>query len=134
MGAARQAKRDRTEEVVDRLLEVAPDAIVVMGADGRMVRVNTQAEKLFGYSREELLGQKPDLLMPCRRRERRVKHRSSRVAQPRFRPLGHGLEVLARRRDGTEFPVEINLSFLDIGAETLILSAFGTSSGSGPKS
>ena len=123
MGGARHAKRDGTEEVVDRLLELAPDATVVMSADGRMVRVNTQAEKLFGYTREELLGQKPDLLMACRRRQGSVKHRDGRVAQPRFRPLGHGLEVLARRRDGTEFPVEISLSFLDVGAETVILSA-----------
>ena len=61
MGAARQTKRARTEEVVDRLLEVAPDAIVVMGADGRMVRVNTQAEKLFEYSRmARILSRKPD--------------------------------------------------------------------------
>jgi PAS domain S-box-containing protein len=116
-------KLDRTGEAVAEVLRFAPDAMVVMGSDGRIVRVNTQAEKLFGYSQEELLGQKPDLLIPRHLRRRDLKQRAGHLAHPRLRPLGHGLEVLARRRDGTEFPAEINISFLEVGAETLFVSA-----------
>jgi PAS domain S-box-containing protein len=93
-----------------------------MGADGRIVRVNSQAEKLFGYSQEELMGQKPDLLIPRRLRKRSEAAGRSR-SHARLRALGDGLEVLARWRDGTEFPVEVSLSFLEVGAETLILGA-----------
>lgn len=122
MGDFGPAKLARTGKVA-KVLEAALDAMVVMGTDGRIVWVNTQAESLFGYSEEELLGQRPDLLMPRRRRRRDVKQGAIDVAHPRLRPLGHGLEVLARRRDGTEFPVEVRLSFLELGAETLVLSA-----------
>jgi PAS domain S-box-containing protein len=121
MGDLARAKLDLNGEAVAKALEAAPDAVVVMGADGRIVRVNNQAEKLFGYSQVELLGQKPDLLMPRRLRRRDVKQRAGQVAHPRVRPLGQGLEVLARRRDGTEFPIEVSLSFLEVGAETLVL-------------
>ena len=62
MGALAPAQPKRTSDAVNRVLEAAPDAMVVIGANGRIVRVNTQAEKLFGYSQEELLGEKPDLL------------------------------------------------------------------------
>jgi len=120
MGDCVPAKLDRTDEAIAQLLDAAPDAIVVTGADGRIVRVNTRTKKLFGYSQQELLGQKPDLLMPRRRRRHEVKQRASEVAHPRLRPLGDGLKVMARRRDGTEFPVEVSLSFLEVGAETLV--------------
>src|SRR6516164_7775375 len=96
------AKLARTGKVA-KVLGAALDAMVVMAADGRIVRVNTQAERLFGYSEEELLGQRPDLLMPRRRRWRDVKQGASDVGHPKLRPLGHRLEVIARRRDGTEF-------------------------------
>jgi PAS domain S-box-containing protein len=121
MGVAKQVRSD--SELVDQLLAAAPNAMVILDADSRIVRVNTQAEKLLGYSREELLGQKPDLLMPRRHRGRNVKRRPGHVAPPRIRPFGDGLEVLIRRRDGTEFPGEISLGFLETGAETLISSA-----------
>ena len=121
MGALAPAQGERTSDAVNKVLEAAPDAMVVIGANGRIVRVNTQAEKLFGYSQEELLGGKPDLVMARRLRRRDVKQGAGHVAQARLRPLGHGLEVLARRRDGTEFPAEISLSVLD-GAETLVLT------------
>jgi len=114
---------DHTGEAVAKVLEASPDAMVAMGADGRIIRVNTQAEKLFGYSEEELLGQRPDLLMPRRLRRRDLKQRAGHVAFARLRPLGDGLEVVARRRDGKEFPVEISLSYLEMDAETLVLSA-----------
>jgi PAS domain S-box-containing protein len=123
MGEFVPAKSELTGKTLAKVLEGAPDAMVAMGTDGRIVRINTQAERLFGYSQQELLGQRPDLLVPRRRRRRDVRQRASDVAHPRLRPLGHGLEVLARRRDGTEFPVEVSLNLLDIGAETLVLGA-----------
>lgn len=123
MGDFSPAKLDLTDRAVARVLEAALDAIVVLGTDGKIVRINTQAEEMFGYSEKELVGQKPDVLMPRRRRRRDVKQRASDVTHPRPRLLGHGLEVLARRRDGTELPVEVSLSFLEVGAETLVLGA-----------
>src|SRR3974390_131257 len=123
MGVAKQVCSDSIAGLVDQLLAAAPDAMVILDADGRIVRVNTLAEKLFGYRQEELLGQKLDLLMPRHLRRRYLKQRAGHVAHARLRPLGDGLEALARRRDGKEFPVEISLSFLDMGAETLVLSA-----------
>ena len=94
-----------------------------MGSDGRIVRVNAQAEELFGYSQEELVAQKPDLLLPPRPRRRDAKSRAGHVVHQGIRRLGHDLEVLARRRDGTEFPAEISLSVLEGGAEILVLTS-----------
>src|SRR6516164_1284711 len=96
--------------------------MVVVGADGRIVRVNTQAERLFGYSREELLGQKPDLLIPRPPSRGDTKPRVEHATNAGFRPLGHDVEVVARRRDGTEFAAEISQSVIEVGAETLVLS------------
>ena len=111
MGDCVPAKLDRTGKAVAKVLEAAQDAMVVVGADGRIVRVNTQAEQLFGYSQEELSGQKPDLLMPRRLRWHDLKHRAGHVAHARLRPLGDGLGVLARpgwhgvsRRSQSELP------------------------------
>src|SRR6516225_7468263 len=99
MGAFDPAKLYRTDETIAQLLEAAPEAMVLMGADGKIVRVNAHTEKLFGYSEEELVGQKPDLLIPPRRPKRRdVKRQAGHVVHPRLRPLGDGLEVVARRR------------------------------------
>jgi PAS domain S-box-containing protein len=124
MGARASAKLDRTGDAVAKVLEAAPEAMVAMGADGRIVGVNAQAEELFGYSQEELLGQKPDLVIPARRRRRRdAKRRAGQLAHQRVRALVHDLEVLARRRDGTSFPATISLSFVEGGAETLVLTA-----------
>ena len=123
-----------TRRTLAKVLEAVPDAMVVIGADGKVIRVNTRAEKLLGYSQEELLGQKPDLLMPLPFGRRDLKQRAGHRARPRLRPWGEGLELLARRRDGTKFPVEVSLSFLESGAETLIWEPFGTSNASGPKS
>ena len=114
MGALAPAHRERTSDAVPKVMEATPDAMVVIDASGRIVRVNTQAEKLFGYSQEELLGQKTDFLMPRRLRRSDVKQRVGRVAHPRVRPLGPDLEVLARQRDGTNVPVEVTLRFLDL--------------------
>jgi PAS domain S-box-containing protein len=123
MDIAKAANLDQAIEAVDHLLDAVPDAMVILGADGRMIRVNAKAEKLFGYSREELLGHKPDLLMPWPRKRRNMKRRIVDVARPRMRPFGLGLEAVLRRRDGTALPVVIDLDVLKIGSDILISSA-----------
>jgi rsbT co-antagonist protein RsbR len=105
------------------LLDAAPDAIVVTARDGRIVIANAQTEKLFGYAREELVGQKVELLMPQRFRRRHVKNRRAYLSQPAVRPMGLGLELYGRRKDGTEFPVDISISPLEVGREMLVSSA-----------
>jgi protein-histidine pros-kinase len=123
MGAAKEVKSAATTDVINQLLGEAPDALVILDADGRMVRLNTQAEKLFGFSQEELLGRKPDLLMRTHRTGRNVKRRASQVAGPKIRPIGHGLESVIRQHDGTEFPVVIDLDLIEVGSNTLISGA-----------
>jgi PAS domain S-box-containing protein len=93
-----------------RLLEAAPDGIVEVDGSGRIVLVNSQSEKLFGYPREELLGKSVEILMPERFRERHPAHRGRYQAHSVIRPMGSGLDLRALRADGTEFAVDINLS------------------------
>lgn len=95
------------------LLESAPDGIIITDRQGRMVLVNAQAEVLFGYAREELLGKPVEVLLPERLREAHVAHRARFHADPRTRPMGVGLDLVARRRDGREFPAEVSLSPLE---------------------
>src|SRR5262249_2105135 len=87
------------------------------------VLVNAQAEKLFGYRREELLAQEVEILIPERFRCRHAEYRTGFVAQPRVRFLGEGRELYGRRRDATEFPVEISLSPLETEEGTLVSAA-----------
>jgi PAS domain S-box-containing protein len=110
MGVAKQVKYDSTTELVDQLLADAPDAMVVLDADGRIVRVNTQAEKLFGYCQEELLGQKPDLLMPKPHGERTLKRRPGHTMGHKIRPFGSGLETVVRHKDGHPIDVSFTVS------------------------
>src|SRR5688500_16004500 len=95
-------------------LEAAPDAIVLVDRQGEIVAVNGLAEKMFGYRRDELLGQKVDLLVPDRYRAKHVGDRTRYSHDPQTRPMGAGRELAGRRKDGTEFPVEISLSPLEI--------------------
>jgi PAS domain S-box-containing protein len=105
------------------LLEGAPDAIVMVDADGTIQMINAQAERLFGYARSDMIGQPIEMLVPERARAAHVAHRRSyhQVAHPR--PMGAGLDLYGRRRDGTEFPVEISLSPFQTDKGTLIISA-----------
>ena len=102
--------RDSAEGRFRELLEAAPDAIMEVDREGRIVLLNAVTVKLFGYSREELLGQNVDTLIPEAARGRHAGHRAGYWANPQTRPMGQGLTLLARRKDGSEFPVEISLS------------------------
>lgn len=105
------------------LLESAPDAIVIVDQLGRIEFVNTQTERLFGYERGELIGNALELLVPERYRTRHVGHRLTYLAAPRTRPMGAGVTLYARRKNGREFPVEISLSPLRTPEGVRVMSA-----------
>jgi PAS domain S-box-containing protein len=112
-----------TEALARGLLDAAPDAIVVADARGRVVMVNAQTEGLFGYRRDEILGQPIELLLPERFRDAHRRHRGQYATEPRVRAMGAGLELRARRKDGSEFPVEISLSPLETAQGRLVTAA-----------
>jgi PAS domain S-box-containing protein len=105
------------------LLEAAPDAILAVDASGRIVLINAQAERLFGYAREELVGRSVDILVPDAVRRVHAAHRARYLTDPRPRPMGASLELAARRKDGTEFPAEISLSGLRTDGEIIVAAA-----------
>jgi PAS domain S-box-containing protein len=92
------------------MLETAPDAMIIVDERGRIAIVNRQAEDMFGYTRAELLGHEVEMLLPESIRKGHLEHRGGYIANPELRPMGPGLHLLGRRKDGSEFPVEISLS------------------------
>ena len=111
----------QSEQRLRSLFEFSPDAIVVTDRSGRIADVNAQLEKFFGYGRSELTGQPVEVLIPERFRAEHPKHRADYAAQPRVRSMGAGLELYGRRKDGTEFPVDIMLGPMEGTEGALVL-------------
>ncbi len=109
-GRRSQSRIKVTEERFRTLLESAPDGMVIVGSDGRIAFVNARTEALFGYPREELVGEPIEVLVPVRLRAKLREQRSSFFESDEPLPSGAGLELLGLRKNGTEFPVEIRLS------------------------
>jgi PAS domain S-box-containing protein len=119
-------ERKRLEERrAEDLLEAAPDAMIVVDQAGRIILVNVQTERLFGYRREEILGRNEEFLVPPRFHERHQAHRIAffSQSQPQIRPMGANLQLFGLRKDGTEFPVEISLSPIRTSEGILVTSA-----------
>jgi PAS domain S-box-containing protein len=115
-------ERKETEAKYSGLLEAAPDAMVVVNAGGEIVLLNVQAEKQFGYPRDELLGQQVKNIIPEGFAERLIADGTRSAAEALAQQIGTGIELIARRKDGTEFPIEIMLSPLE-NAEGILVTA-----------
>jgi len=108
---AAEAARLSSEARMRSFLEAAAQGFLAIGADGRILLVNRRIEEMFGYRREELIGQDVEILLPERYRGSHVLHRREFFQEPRIRDMGPGMDLAARRKDGTEFPVEVGLSY-----------------------
>jgi PAS domain S-box-containing protein len=117
-----QVLRVDTSSLFERLFEFSPDGVLVTDQTGSIVRANAQTEHMFGYDRRELIGQLVEILIPERLRSRHPNHRSDYAAQPHTRPMGAGLDLFARRKDGSEFPVDIMLSPVNLDGKSFVLA------------
>ncbi len=113
----------QVERKFEMLLESAPDAMIIVEGSGTIVLVNAQAEKMFGYTRGELLGKSVEALIPESLGPRHITHREKYMEHPTPRPMGAGLELHARRRDGSTFPVEVSLSPIETEEGALVTAA-----------
>jgi len=115
-------RADESEAFFRTLLESAPDAMIIADDTGTIAVVNGQAERMFGYDRKEMLEESIEFLLPERLRKRHVLHRGGFIDSPSIRPMGVGQELVGRRKDGSEFPVEISLSPVPIADRTFVSS------------
>jgi PAS domain S-box-containing protein len=122
-------RQQASEERFRALLEAAPDAMIIVNSAGAIVLVNQRTEQLFGYSRQELLGQSVELLIPGDLQARHQAHRSDYMAAPRVRPMGEGLDLHAVNREGETLPVEISLSPLQTDEGPMVIAAVRDISG-----
>lgn len=113
---------DSSDAYFRHLLESAPDAMVIIDEQGKIAIVNGQAEEMFGFERDEMLGRAIEMLLPDRLHTQHKSHRQSFQDRPRLRPMGAGQDLLARRKDGSEFPVEISLSPVQSNAGRFVSS------------
>ena len=114
---------EKSEARFRQVVESAPNAMVMINASGRIEMINAQAERVFGYSRRELLGQPVEILVPERFRDHHPKLRSAFFHDPQSRPMGAGRDLYGLRKDGSEFPVEIGLNPIETEEGTMVLSA-----------
>jgi len=119
----------KSEERFRQVVESAPSAMVMVNPQGRIVMVNAQTEKLFGYARIELLDQPVELLVPMRFRRNHPELRASFFAAPQSRPMGAGRDLYGLKKDGSEFPIEIGLNPIETDEGTMVLSAIVDISG-----
>ena len=115
-------EKETSEPYFRNLLESAPDAMIIVDEDGKISVVNEQAEKMFGYSREQMVGESIEFLLPSRVREAHIEHRNAYTESPSLRPMGLGMELQGCRSDGSEFPVEISLSPVTTGSGSFVSS------------
>jgi protein-histidine pros-kinase len=116
-------ERKRVEKMFRGLLESAPDAMVIVNHRGEIAVVNSQTEKLFGYSRQEILGQPVEILLPGRFRRQHCQHRANYFSRLEEKRMGEGMPLFGLHKDGREFPVEISLSPLQTDEGVLVSSA-----------
>lgn len=116
-------KQKLPEERFQKILEATPDAMVMINQGGKIVFINTQTEKIFGYEKNELLGQPVEILIPEPYRNRHPEHRTKYFSSPHVRPMGIGMELYGLRKNGEHFPVEISLSPFDTGENKTALAA-----------
>ena len=111
------------DTAMHNFLEAAPDAMLLVNVRGEIAHVNTQALNLFGYTAAEPIGQKIEVLVPESVRGRHVAHRDAYLLEPKTRPMAAGIELVGRRKDGSEFPVEISLSPMPLAGEQFVAAA-----------
>jgi len=115
-------EQKQAEERFRLAVESSPNGIVMVDSEGKIIMVNSHIEMLFGYNREELIEQPVELLIPDNFRSVHLKHRKDFFTNPSERPMGAGRDLFAKRKDGTEFPVEIGLSPIELEGNTVVLS------------
>lgn len=115
-------ERQQTEDKFRKFIEFAPNAVIIVDSEGQIKLVNSQAEKLFGYTRDELLGQLIEILVPNHLHEKHRNHRRNYISSPQTRPTNTGLKADAKRKDGSTFPVEISLECFHSNEGILVTS------------